>query len=225
MVREGNRSSAKVPFPSPKTAPVTWLTSKAAADEILALTSKGMWNNFNGERIDYSTVVMDRLGLEGVMLVHERMSDLSDEDAFSVGQMLMSVLSDRNGGFGADRVQATCTMIDAVPVMRMFGPQDDPRLLLNNLALLHSVAWERGVGGLYATVETDRMAVRYLAFRMCMGVYPDTRDLKNEAQWFEENHEALIPYIDLIRARGADFGWMQELVSESNVAPLSEGLL
>jgi hypothetical protein len=222
MVREESRSSTKASFPSPKAAPVTWRTSQAAAKEILAITAKGIWNNFDGERIDYSETIMQMLGLEGVMLVHERVRSLPEEDAFTVGTLLMHVVRDRE--FGADRAEVACTMIDAVPVMRTFGPRDDPRLLLNNLSLLHSVAWERGVGGLYATVETDRLAVSYMAFRMCMGVYPNARDLKNEAQWFDENREALVPYVELIRERGADFGWMKELVGEG-VAPLADGLL
>jgi hypothetical protein len=223
MVREESRSSTNTSFPSPKAAPVTWMTSKAAAKEILALTAKGMWNNFNGERVDYSETIMQMLGLEGVMLVHKRVRALPEEDAFLVGTLLMYVVRDR--GFGADRPEATCTMIDAVPVVRTFGPRDDPRFLMNNLSLLHSVAKESGVGSRDETIEADRSAVRYLAFRMCMGVYPATNELKNEAQWFEENHDALVPYIDLIMERGADFGWMKELVSESGITPLANGLL
>lgn len=81
------------------------------------------------------------------------------------------------------------------------------------------------MGGSDATPETDRRAVQYLAFRMCMGVHPATSELKEESEWFEKNHEILVPYADLIRERGADFGWMKELVSESSVAPLATGLL
>jgi hypothetical protein len=223
MVREDNRSSAKTSFPSPKAAPVTRLTSKAAASEIVALTSKGIWNNFSGERVDYSEAVMDKLGLEGVNLVHERVIALSEDDAYFVGTLLLHVLRDRD--FGSDRVEATCTMIDAVPVVRMFGPQDDSRFLLKNLALLNSVAKENGIWLDDAVVESDRRAVRYLAFHLCMGVYPYARDLKNEAQWFDENCEALVPYINLIKEHGADFDWMKELVSESSVTPLTNGLL
>lgn len=212
MVREDTRSSSLTGFPPPKAAAVTWATSKAAAEEIVALTSKGIWNNFKGERVDYSEAVMDKLGLEGVNLVHERVVDLPEDDAFRVGTFLLHVLRDRD--FGSDRAEAICTMIDAVPVVRTFGPPDDPRFLINNLASLHSVARGR-----------DATTVRYLAFRTCMGVFPATSELKNESQWFDENHESLVPYIDSIRQRGADFGWMKELVSESSVTPLTSGLL
>lgn len=223
MVREVTRSASKASIPHPGKPFVTALGVEVAAKEILALTSKGMWNNYTGERVDHSHTVMNTLGWEGVMLVHERMSSLPEEDAFGVGQILMSVLRDRE--LGSDRAEVVCTMIDAVPVARTFGPRDDPRFLMNNLPLLHSVALEHGVRGLDAATDADRRAVRYLAFRMCVGDYPASRELKEESEWFEKNHEALIPYIDLIRERGANFGWLKDLVGENNLPPLATGLL
>lgn len=223
MVRpeQGSINASRIPPPATKRS--TEESVVAACREIMEVVEEGVWNNYAGERRDYSGLLARKLSAEGVRVAHQRILGLSDADAFSVGQHILDVF--RNPAFSEDRDGAICTMIDSVPVVRDFGDRNDPRLLANFLAPLHLEVREHVKFGAYPNSGEEERSVRYLAFRLCMGELAVPTKFKEEAEWFNKNYEKLIPHSDMIRNRKGDIGWMKELVGKGIVVPLSKGLL
>jgi hypothetical protein len=173
------------------------------------------------------------IGIRPLKLLYDRMKNWGerDSDTFENTMSSLIIASINNNYSQLKRDRHITSLIEAMPVISAFGgdyPQ--PRDIYGMIEKADTAA---GLNKLHLNIdyvsEDDRSAFRLLAFDEIVGVPPKFRtreQLDQEAQWFDENMDALTLHISTLRKRKTtDPELMKELVSGETPSAMSSGLL
>lgn len=223
MVRPDKEQATPLSLP----APVVVSTPKNDAEAIVAIVADWVEEK-NADKLDQLALHLNaKLGAIGVREIYARVASLPEEDAAVFGAQLVDVLTRRE--FASFRLRAMHTLIDAIPVARKFAETDASDFLQKEMPMIAAMGDLNSdpLGGPHT--DEDQRSIGYLTFRRCINSNREQvyfHNLKTEAQWFEDNADALIPYAELLRKRGgADVSFLKELIRGDTTTPLAGGML
>lgn len=214
-------TTSSLPAPTVVTAP------KNDAEAIVAIVADWVEER-NADKLEQIALHIDaKLGVVGAREIHDRVAQLPEEDAKVFGAQLVDVLTRKE--FSAFRLRAMHTLIDAIPVARKFTGADVLNFLQKELPMISAMGDLNSDRINTTHTDEDQRTIAYLTFRRCTNSNREQvyfHKMKSDAEWFEDNADALIPYADMLRKRGgADMGVLKELVRGDTTAPLAGGML
>lgn len=223
MVRPDKEQAIPLSLP----APVVAQTPKNDAEAIVGIVADWLEDR-STDRLERLALNLDaKLTARGAREIHDRVAKLPVEDAAVFGNQLDDVLNRKE--FASFRLRSLHTLIDATPVARKFAEADVSGFLQKEMPMISAMGDVNGLRMGATDPEDDQRGVGYLTFLRCTNSSPAKvyfKDMKEDAKWFEDNMDALIPYADMLRKRGGtDTGLLKGLVRGDSVAPLSDGML
>jgi hypothetical protein len=223
MVRPDQERAASAPLP----APVVAAAPRSDAEAIVGIVADWVEDK-SADGLERLALNLDaKLGARGVREIHDRVTKLPEEDAAVLGSQLADVLNRKE--FASFRLRSLHTLIDAIPVARKFADADVSAFLQKEMPMISAMGDVNGIRLGNTDPEEDRRGIGYLTFLRCTNSSPAKvyfHNMKEDAQWFEVNADALIPHAGMLRKRdGTDTGFLKELVRGDSVIPLADGML